>query len=163
VKFSLSKITIVVISIAALTMVAIDTFFAGEISKSNTVFIQRTFKGIVEEVNRGQSSYNIYTYEDKDYYKIPADWPECFLDQNFKTNAHPGDRISIGIKTDNIITNDVVVSLKLRQVDYLLPTCINDQIESQKEHVAFLMGIFAIGGICYYMYKREHPKNEIKK
>jgi hypothetical protein len=108
-------------------------------------------------------SYNFYTEESDDLYKITADYTDCFEIDDFFQNVKKGDLIIIyidknsGLKNPNLKS---IVGIVVKGKNYIDVNCINDKIEEKKIYMPLIFSILPIILIISFIQKRKKAEKE---
>jgi hypothetical protein len=84
--------------------------------------------------SRGSLNYDLYIDEEQNFYKIGANYTDCFDYDAFKDKVKNGQEIEIGIKKHNSIIEfsdlRVVTSIIANGHDYFRVNCANEVIHN---------------------------------
>ncbi len=142
----LQKVGIFLGSILCIAIL-VEVLTTQPISKTNTTSFKGHFSYIEKIITRGCTSYDLHIQEKQDFYKISADWSDCFAYNNFQYEIKVGQPIEIITKKDNSLLSlrkPFVVSILANGRDYLSSSCINQKINDEKITVPLIFGLLAL-------------------
>lgn len=155
---------ITVISLVILWALA-DTYMTRKVDLKNSAKIEAHFLEFEKLRIEGKISYsyNFYTEENDDLYKITADYTDCFEIDDFFQNVKKGDLIVIyidknsGLKNPNLKS---IVGIVVKGKSYIDVNCINDKIEEKKIYMPLIFSILPIILIISFIQKRKKAEKE---
>jgi hypothetical protein len=126
----------------------------------NTILINGHYAGLKKEINKGDTSYDLFIKENQDYYKIGADNSNCFYSGLFLDAVKVGQPIQIYLKK-SFIRKSMIVCITSNNIEYLSFNCANQEIESERILMPMmLLGLTLL--VCGFIYKNE-IKAQLKK
>jgi hypothetical protein len=123
----------------------------------NTTLIKGHFKYIQKIVAKGDASYDLYIHENQDYFKIKADWANCFSYESFKDEVQEGQPIELLIKRDNSwisFTKPSIIAVSVNGNDYLYQSCVVQNINHDKILIPSIFGGALLLYGFYLLYKK---------
>lgn len=142
-----------------ITWALADIFMKRKVDFKNSTKIEAHFKEFEKVKIEGKISYsyNFYTDENEEFYKIAADYTDCFEVDRFYQNVKNGDKITIYIDKDNGLKNPNLksaVGIIVKGKNYIDVNCINNKITENKIFIPMIFSIFPIILIISYIQKK---------
>lgn len=137
-----------------------DVFITKKVELKNCLKVKEHFKEFEKVKISGKISYSydFYTLENPEFYKVAADYSHCFDAENFYKSVNYGDEIILYINKDNGLKNPnmkCVVGIVVNNKNYVDIKCVNEQIRKNKIYMPLIFSILLIILIISIVQKRK--------